>query len=1207
MERYYVKRPTGKVFGPFDQNAIKMMLKGQKLGPDAHVSTDKEIWHPISEVAAFSDILGSSTRSGVPTAEPSMLPTPRATQQGGWGADLPGVQALDLPTPALGGGGLDLPGTRNLDLPGARGSDLPRPLEFGRDSDLPRLGSAAAGLPAPRSLPRSASTDDDDLFGSPIEDDDDLFAAPSLDEKSDDLFSAGPGIEEESDLFGAPSLDEPSDDLFAAPSAKAPRDEDPFGPAPSPALQEDSDDLFGAAPGIGGGEDDDDLFQSNAPPGGSDDFLGGDSGFSFLDDSPPSPADNKGWGDDLLGGDDGFGAPSSGTGAGSNDDAWGDDLLSGGDAPPPPLAPDLPPPPKPAPVAPVFAADDPFRPASTGLKKPEAATTSKAEAKAQDKKRGLAVLVGVPIVALAVLGGAGYAVYNAFFASEGPVVATTQAVAPKDVALDLQEARKDTHGALREFIDASAKGRLSPAQSGKALVGHALFLTRYEDAEVSKRAATLAGSLSEGSDDPHVQLGLGAYEASKGQIDATRAFIDPLLTQGEELAFWGNLFVGIGALKAATMDKAPAPAGEDGAEEQPGTLSEEDKGRFLERAEQSLRAAANLDAQAALPHYWLAQLAIVRDDLVGALESFERGINAQPDHVASRVAAGNHYHRRGDLNNASEHLGKVITDLAGQASTRERGEAHHLMGMVHAARQQSEESIKEFTQALSVDSTRSDTLRALANEYERARRYSDALTFFTTNKNLGQNDPDVMLGIVRSHMGLQQWAEAVARLEEGEKAFPEDARFPFFLGQLNLQRGTFFDARRAFDRAVEIDPTLLTAHAALAELAWRIDKDVPRGEEHIRSIVSQARLIDAPIAAQVADYYFMTGRRDLARQWNEEALRLNPNYWTARMSLARQLLEEGKESQALELLERARKEGIQDIRLSAYLADAYRLSRRFDQAIQEINNVIEQNPSNEEYIFIRGRIYFDRGNFETAREDFNKAYELNPRYHEAYFFVGRTALAQQDYATAKRIFRHVLDYQPNTGEYFFYMGLTFEEEENMTQALEQYRRATAVDQAYGLRNPEIFIRRGRILSRLGYTQEGKRDILRALELAPQMNEALIAMGEVDFRERNYKGVIENLTKALSRNPEHADAQYRLGMSYVYEGDRNLGVRHLQLALRHGYDNPDIYRTLGYLYREMGQSQQALTSFQTFIRETAGRNIPDATRREMLRQIKELGG
>ena len=41
-ERYYVKRPTGKVFGPFDKNAIQLMLKSNKLGFDAQVSQDKE-------------------------------------------------------------------------------------------------------------------------------------------------------------------------------------------------------------------------------------------------------------------------------------------------------------------------------------------------------------------------------------------------------------------------------------------------------------------------------------------------------------------------------------------------------------------------------------------------------------------------------------------------------------------------------------------------------------------------------------------------------------------------------------------------------------------------------------------------------------------------------------------------------------------------------------------------------------------------------------------------------------------------------------------------------------------------------------------------------------------------------------------------------------------------------------------------------------
>src|SRR5690606_11792148 len=148
------------------------------------------------------------------------------------------------------------------------------------------------------------SEDSDDLFSVPSvgqDDDEDLFGDFSLNDKASDLFAA-PGLEEESDdLFGAPQprrgsqvgasslqaastangdgsfgdvsgLRNESDDLFAIPLG----------------MDEDSDDLFGAPVnhsfGDGAGAADD-LFESNRVDDG-DDFLSGDGGFSFLDESP---------------------------------------------------------------------------------------------------------------------------------------------------------------------------------------------------------------------------------------------------------------------------------------------------------------------------------------------------------------------------------------------------------------------------------------------------------------------------------------------------------------------------------------------------------------------------------------------------------------------------------------------------------------------------------------------------------------------------------------------------------------------------------------------------------------------------------------------------------------------------------------------------------------------------------------------------------
>ena len=1244
MERYYVKRPTGKVFGPFDENAIRLMLKGNKLGTEAQVSTDKESWKPISQVDAFADALGNTTRAGVshedlPGLRGSNLPRSAAPDlPQSKGSNLPRPAGSNLPRPK--GSVPDLPVSKSSvpDLPVSKsaGPELPKPKSDGwglpkaKAPDLPR--SAQDNLPEPASqlprssadnLPSSAPPADDDLFGAPIEDDDDLFAAPAnidLEEDSDDLFASPAGLDEDSDdLFASPAgLDDDSDDLFASPLNED--DDDLFASPVQPQedpLEEEDDDLFESGP-----MDDDDLFA--AAPGDDDDFLGGDAGFSFLDEEGDDS--NSGgledWEEELVGNDS-----YSPDDLSTDGDEWGDDLVD--DAPAQPSR-------APRKPQPASTGSDPFRPASTGIKRdeaPEQVTTGRDEVIETDKKRGLMTMIGVPILAVLIIGGAGFGIYSAL-QSDDDTGSEATAQGPQAIELSIDLIGSDNYIDLLQTIESAQDGTLDEINRGRLLLAQNLFLMRYEDDRILQAADDLASELIGLEDEPTIAVALAMNEARAAQTDSARAYAEPN-TSDDGLRYFAHLAMGIADIQAHLEGQEIAPPAapqevaddqqdedqnEEGLEEiaDDQTDSEEDlepaepettepeEAFLVQRSTEQFQAAAQAAPETALPHYWLAIISLETDDRDGALEHLERGINAGPDHVASRLKAGLNYHERGALNDAAEHLRKIIDELSEFAHDDERATAFHLMGMVHMARQESEEAIDMFTRALNTDSSRVDSLRALAEEYERAEMYEEALNFFTTDQNLGQQDPEVMLGIVRSHMGLEEYASAIRKLQEGEEEFPEDARFPYYLGQLNERRGTFYEAREAFERAIEIDPDLLTAHAALAQLTWRIDNDIAQGEAHVREIVERPERIEAPIAASVAEFYRMASRPELARQWNQDALRRNPNYWEARLALSRLLLDEDNTEEALNLLETAREEGIRDIRLSAYLADAYRQDRQFDRAIDEINSVISEQSDNEKYIFIRGRIYYDQGNYATAREDFNNAYQLDTRFHEAYFYVGRTALAEHDYTTATRIFRHVLDYQPNNGKVHYYMGRTFEADDSLSQALESYRRATAVDPAFARENPAIYIRRGRLLTRMGYTRQGKRDIQQALEIDPNMSEALLAMGETNFTEQDYVAAIENYRRAIRDFPEDETAHFRLGMSYIYEHREQEAARHLQLAIRHGYDNPDIFRRLGYLYRDLGQRRQAVESFKTFLRESHD-DLADSSRREILRQISDLGG
>ncbi len=1249
-KRLYIKRPSGKIFGPFERNSIRTMLAANKLSKEATFSPDKVDWKSLNsfmEFAAFhipedhingtidpkstqiggwpsTDDLPAPKSSGAIAGVPPSLPTPKLPTMN---SDLPGLPSLS------GGSGLPLPPS-GLPLPGlpVPASGLPVPssglpsLASGLpalSSGLPSLASAlpapASGLPALSSnlpglqgtdLPASASSLPRPSFGV------DLPAVPGTPGRT--LNSGLLPLSDEDDLFGR----DDDDDLFAESSSMldASSEVNLFG---SVAEEDDDEDLFGRS------EPEEELqIQRN------DDFLSDGENFSFLDEGKSTGNEQSdGWGEDLF--EKSEVSPSHNADHVSEAfDDWGDDLLSDRHS-------------SSAVVEPAIPADDPMRPRSRGIQSAQvdalSATTNKAATKDDDKKRGALSIVAV-LAALAILGGVGWVVYSQFFRDTKEAIKPIAKKKQKKVQVAMEAIKSDNYDVLSKI--ATNTGKILPQKRGEFLLSQSLFLSRYENEKVFASAKKLALTLDSPKGD-FEKLGRGAFEAVQGNASASQSYVSDLSGKDGAIGFYANTIIGIANIKSIANEIAKGPANhpekkekldetpkekieavegektkkkgsekslekgekesEEKTEEKPQpekkqSVSERFKQR-REKASRALKNAAAIDKTSPLPGYWKGKLARLMGNKKAAQKAFAGKANLA--HIPSLLEGGEIGVELGDLNEAISQLEKINAELLSAASPKELALSHYYAGLVHSGRNKSELAIENFIKSLSFDPGRADTLQKLAEEYERAKKFKEALNFFTTNKNLGKKSPDVMLGIVRSHIGLEQWISAITQLEDGQKEFPEDARFPSMLGRLYLKRGNFFDAQKPLERAVEIDPTLLDSHAMLAQLAWKTDKDVGKGETHIRKIVELPDFITARIAAQVAEYYRMSQRRSIAHDWFRESLKQDPNYWPARIAHARLLLEERNHKEARSLLEKARKEGVSDVRLSAYLADAYRQSKEYDRAIDEIKKVIAQFPNNEEYAFILGMIEFDRGNFETARKHFNHAYEINPKYHRAYFYVGRTLFAKNKSEDALRIFRHVLDNEPNKGEYRFYMARALEKAKRLTQALDEYRKATAIDKTYGIENPAIYVYRGKLLSRLGYAAEGKADIARALEFDPDNASALIAMANVNFNEKDYLASIANYNNALEKNPDQPKAQAKLGMSYLYSDKLRKAATHLQLAVKYGYKDPGVYKDLGYVYRDLGQPSLARDAFKKYLDQTKDLKIPSSTKREILDQIRTL--
>ncbi|MCD6499371.1 MAG: zinc-ribbon domain-containing protein, partial [Deltaproteobacteria bacterium] len=161
----FVKRFTGRVFGPFPHETIKTMLEEGKLDGTEEVSVDQSVWKAILSLSVLKPAQAGSAganRKGMDLPSPKRKPDK--------GLDLPSPKGkpdkgLDLPIPkGKPDKGLDLPSPKRkpdkgLDLPIPKGKpdkglDLPIPKgrpDKGLDLPSPK-GKSDKGLdlPGPR-------------------------------------------------------------------------------------------------------------------------------------------------------------------------------------------------------------------------------------------------------------------------------------------------------------------------------------------------------------------------------------------------------------------------------------------------------------------------------------------------------------------------------------------------------------------------------------------------------------------------------------------------------------------------------------------------------------------------------------------------------------------------------------------------------------------------------------------------------------------------------------------------------------------------------------------------------------------------------------------------------------------------------------------------------------------------------------------------
>jgi tetratricopeptide (TPR) repeat protein len=191
--------------------------------------------------------------------------------------------------------------------------------------------------------------------------------------------------------------------------------------------------------------------------------------------------------------------------------------------------------------------------------------------------------------------------------------------------------------------------------------------------------------------------------------------------------------------------------------------------------------------------------------------------------------------------------------------------------------------------------------------------------------------------------------------------------------------------------------------------------------------------------------------------------------------------------------------------------------RDFAVALGLLQKATEKDPQHPWAWNNLGRAYAALGNRVEAEKAYKRQIEVNPNDEYAYRNLGWMYSRQQRYEEAVEVYRKHLSIRPAETDAYFEFGWALESIEKNSEAAEVYSKLASLLPG----KPEPYTSWGRALLRAGRTDEGRKQMQRALEIddSPStLNNVAYNMAEsgvdLDENEARAQKAVEAMVKAL---------------------------------------------------------------------------------------------
>lgn len=227
---------------------------------------------------------------------------------------------------------------------------------------------------------------------------------------------------------------------------------------------------------------------------------------------------------------------------------------------------------------------------------------------------------------------------------------------------------------------------------------------------------------------------------------------------------------------------------------------------------------------------------------------------------------------------------------------------------------------------------------------------------------------------------------------------------------------------------------------------------------------------------------------------------------------------------------------------------------------------------------LRGRLHYDKGEYEEAVLQYDEALRLAPDGAWALACRGDAYRLLSRYDDALRDLDRALQLDPDDTDALGSRGSTFRSLGRYVDALSDLDRAIALRPDYAWDHGV----RGQVYWSLGRYDAAIADLDRAAELGLDAAWIRGARGEVHRLAGRYEEAVRDLDRALELEPDTAWVLLSRGSTHRLAGHRDLAIADLDRALRLNPDDPWAYAERGDAHRLAGRYDAAIADLDRAI-------------------------